>query len=128
MRGLLSPRSLLMPESRELVRVRSALDIDPGEVAGLPAESLPGLLAALAALQTAVAARLATGSQFSEASKPEDGSPTLIDVQEAAAMAGMTVQQFYRRQRFRRAVVKLGHRTLRVDERKLRRIIAETEA
>jgi acyl dehydratase len=50
----------------------------------------------------------------------------MLTVEQAAALAGVTADQFYRRKRFRSAVVKLGHRTLRVSDRKLRRILAET--
>jgi hypothetical protein len=50
----------------------------------------------------------------------------MLTVQQAAALAGMTVAQFYRRKGFRPAVVKMGHRTIRVSNRKLRRILTET--
>jgi len=52
------------------------------------------------------------------------GHDDRLTAEQAAAMAGLTVPQFYSRKVFRPAIVKLGHRTLRVSERKLRRILA----
>ena len=64
-------------------------------------------------------ARLATASK--QALAPDQGR--LIAVEDAAKMAGVTASQFYRLAAFKPAVVKLGHRTLRVNEARLRRIL-----
>lgn len=48
----------------------------------------------------------------------------LITPVEAARLAGLSVRQLYRRRALRPALVRVGHRTLRVDERKLRRLLA----
>lgn len=100
---------------------RPVLGLSPADVAKMPAEQVPALLAALAGLQTAAAARLAVPSRNDPHSTP-DG---LILVEEAARMAGVTCEQFLRRKAFRPAVVKLGHRTTRVNEKRLRRILSE---
>jgi hypothetical protein len=49
----------------------------------------------------------------------------MLTVEQAAVIAGVTVAQFHHRAKFRPAKVKLGHRTVRVNRRKLLRIIAE---
>jgi hypothetical protein len=101
------------------------LGLDPAAVASLPPEALPGLLATLAALQAAVAARLAATPVGSGDDCAADG---LISAEAAARMAGVTREQFLRRQAFRPTVKKLGHRTIRVDERRLRRLLAQMGA
>jgi hypothetical protein len=83
-------------------------------------EQVPALLAALASLQTAAAAKLAAVPSPNGEHSPHEG---LIPVEEGARMAGITREQFLRRQAFRGAIVKAGHRTVRVSERKLRRIL-----
>jgi hypothetical protein len=89
----------------------------------MPTHQIPALLAYLAALQSAVAARLQStaASGRNGADAPEAG---LITVEEAAHMAGVTREQFMRRVVFRPAIAKLGHRTTRVNEMQLRRILA----
>jgi hypothetical protein len=47
----------------------------------------------------------------------------LLSIEAAARLAGVTREQFLRREAFRPAVVKLGHRTRRVDQKRLRRIL-----
>jgi hypothetical protein len=110
--------------------IHSALGLDPSAVASLPPEALPALLTALAAFQTAVAARLAgltpvrPQMPHTPNGQAEVGGDDRLTVGQAASLAGLTVEQFYRRKVFRPAIVKLGHRTRRVNERKLRRILA----
>ena len=100
------------------------LGLAPADVANLPPEALPGLLAALAALQGAIAARLAAAPVHALNGEAAAASDGLLPVEEAARLAGVTVKEFYRRKALRPAVVKLGHRTIRVNERKLHRILA----
>jgi hypothetical protein len=54
----------------------------------------------------------------------ERDSDGMLKPDDAARIAGLTRKEFYRRKVFRPACVKAGHRTLRVNERKLRRILA----
>jgi hypothetical protein len=104
--------------------IRPLLGLQPDDVADLPPAVLPGLLAALAALQTAVAAKLAGMPAEGRQGDPP-ASDGLLHVEVGARMAGVTREQFLRRQAFRPTLVKLGHRTIRVDERKLRRVLAQ---
>jgi len=91
------------------------------DVAHLPAEQLPALLAGLAALQAAAAARLLTASPpVRNGHEPAD---RLLPVEQAARIAGLTREQILRRVAFKPALVKLGHRTIRVDVRKLHDIL-----
>lgn len=103
---------------------RPALGLSPADVAQLAPEALPGVMLELAALQTALAARLATAGQAENGEQPEPGEDGMLTPEAAARIAGLTVDALRRRKAFRPAIVKLGHRTLRVDERKLRRILA----
>jgi hypothetical protein len=90
--------------------------------------SEPVRLRLLAAAE-GVAAVLRLASTAQQPEKRSGSQPgAMLTVPEAAQLAGVTVEQFYRRKRFRPAIVKLGHRTARVDEKKLRRILSETES
>jgi hypothetical protein len=71
--------------------------------------------------EVAIDIALARLAETRRAQPPDPGK--LISVPEAACMAGVTAEQFYRRTAFRPATVKLGHRTMRVDEKRLRRIL-----
>ena len=53
----------------------------------------------------------------------DEGESGMLTVDEAASLAGVSSESFRRRARFRPAVVRLGHRTLRVDAKRLRRIL-----
>jgi hypothetical protein len=90
----------------------AALRFSPEEAAGLLAQ-LEGVAAVL---------RLAATAQAPPQEQEKlDG---MLEPAEAARLAGLTVEQFYRRKVFRPAIVRAGHRTRRVNERKLRRILA----
>jgi hypothetical protein len=102
-----------------------ALARDPALAAGLPEPARLRLLAAAEGV-AAVLRLPPTGRPSANGTPSAPGE--MLTAQAAAALAGVTPEQFYRRKRFRAAIVRLGHRTLRVDERKLRRILAETEA
>lgn len=91
---------------------------DPAGVSALSPAEAASAAADLATLLAALARRAAER----EPERTENGA-ALLTVERAAALAGVTVEQFYRRKRFRPACVRLGHRTLRVNERKLRRIL-----
>lgn len=104
--------------------VSNRLGMSAADVASLPREAMPALLAELAALQTAVAARLAAVPE--ESGNGEDG---LVSVEAAVALVGLKDNEaFLRREAFRPAVVKIGHRTTVVNMKKLRRILAAMEA
>ena len=71
--------------------------------------------------EVAIDIALARLAEARRAQPPDPGK--LISVADAARMAGVTAEQFYRRTAFRPAIVKLGHRTMRVDEKRLLRIL-----
>jgi predicted DNA-binding transcriptional regulator AlpA len=76
--------------------VREAAGFPPVEtIAALPPESLPAVLAHLAALQTAVAARLAT-TATQRRPLPIGAPDRNLTIREAAERAGMSVDWFYR--------------------------------
>jgi len=93
-----------------------ARDLDPDIALALLAEATDQL----GRLQMAVSVLAARAT----AQPREDhAAPEMLTVEQAASIAGMSAEAFLRRSRFRPAVVRLGHRTLRVDERKLRRVL-----
>lgn len=79
--------------------VRPLLALDPAAVASLPPEALPGLLATLAALQTAVAARLAVLPPSPVPSEPDPGrnADRLLTVPQLAERVGRGKRWVYRR-------------------------------
>jgi hypothetical protein len=91
------------------------LDVPAREAAAMLAK----LEAASAVLRVAAACAHETNGH-----EPEPGP--LLTVKQAAALANMSPEEFYRRRRFEPAKVRLGHRTVRVSERKLRRILGGT--
>jgi hypothetical protein len=99
--------------------VDRVLGIGPDDVASMPREAMPALLTELAAIQAAAAALL-----LSAPTQNGDHDGPTVPVEQAAAMASVTVDQFYRRKRFRPAIVTLGHRTKVVNVVKLRRILS----
>jgi hypothetical protein len=100
--------------------VRDLLD-DPAAVERMSPAEAAAAFAELAPLVAALAERMAQREAVPK--RAENGADGLVTVEQAAALAGVTVAQFYRRRAFRPAVVRLGHRTLRVNERKLRRLL-----
>ena len=98
----------------------STLLADPARALELPPAEAAVVLARVAGLADVL--RIAAGAR-AEPPDERDGDG-MIKPEEAARIAGLTLAQFYRRKVFRPACVKAGHRTLRVNERKLRRILA----
>jgi hypothetical protein len=72
------------------------LGLDPAQVAQLPPEELPALLAGLAALQAAVAARLVALPRPEPVREPEPRDRWLT-VPQAAALLGKSPRYIYRR-------------------------------
>lgn len=70
------------------------LGLDPDAVARLPVSTLPGLLAALAALTTAVAARLAA-TPAGEGPPNVPGEDRLVTAAEATRLTGMSLRWLY---------------------------------
>ena len=78
--------------------IRPLLGLDPAAVVSLPAEALPGLLTALAAFQTAVAARLAVLPPMAAPSPPPtEPEQRWLTVRQAAARVGKDDRYVYRK-------------------------------
>jgi hypothetical protein len=93
----------------------------PEKAVDLPKHEAVRLLARVGALAEVL--RVAANAS-PRAERPEAGDDAMLTPAQAAQVAGLTVPQFYRRKAFRPAIVKAGHRTMRVSEKKLRRIMA----
>jgi predicted DNA-binding transcriptional regulator AlpA len=100
----------------------------PDRVASCPLDRIPGLLAriaseqaALAALQTALAARLVTAPEAGTAREPEDRLLTAADV---ATALGVTIRWVQRRARRLPFARKLSEHAIRYSEAGLRRWMA----
>ena len=81
-------------------------------VDALPVDSLPAVLAHLAALQAAVAARLATIGELAQRSQLLNGSDRNLTIREAAERAGMSVDWFYRHARSLPFARRIGRKRL----------------
>jgi predicted DNA-binding transcriptional regulator AlpA len=90
-------------------------------IADLPADSLPAIAMHLAALQGAVAARLAVRVPR------DDGPDRLITVKQAAPVLGMSIDWLYRNADRLPFTRRTGRRTLRFSERSLKRYLADRE-
>jgi hypothetical protein len=110
---------------RDGVPTLNDLARDAALAAGLPEPERLRLLALAEGIAGVLRAPRDQGSPSREGEPDGEG---MLTVEQAAGMAGVTVEQFYRRTLFRAAIVKLGRRTIRVNERKLRRILAQSEA
>jgi hypothetical protein len=99
------------------------LHADPALVVQL---SEPARLRLLAAAE-GVACILRTALASPSATEPAGPAEVTLSVEQAAARVGLSVEQFYRRKALRPAIIKLGHRTCRVDARKLDRILVITK-
>ena len=87
----------------------SALIGHPERVHDVPAEALPGVLIELAALQSAIAARVASQASPLAPTEPD----RLVDVEAAAVMLGGVSEDFlYRSPAARSFRVKVGGRVL----------------
>src|SRR5262245_61077248 len=95
---------------------------EPARALTLPQADAVKLLAQVAGLHATLHARVAQSAPV-QPEAPGALTHALLSVPEAASLAGVTPQQFLRRQAFRPAVVRQGHRTLRVNAPKLRRIL-----
>jgi hypothetical protein len=93
----------------------------PARAMELPQSEAVALLAKVGALAEVLRVR-ATAPALVE--HPEASGDKMLAPAEAARITGLTIAQFYRRRAFRPAIVRAGHRTLRVSEKKLRRIMA----
>jgi predicted DNA-binding transcriptional regulator AlpA len=80
---------------------------EPAAVATLPVEELPAVLAQLAALQSAVAARLA------DRPPPPPSSDETVDVDSAARLLGMSPSWLYRHAKQLPFTRRVGRRALR---------------
>jgi hypothetical protein len=109
-----------MPDPCLHARPKEAELLDaPSGVTKLTPDERASLRVKLAALAAALDACPADGAPAME----DPAQPLLVTVDEAAHLTGVTHDAFLRRQRFRPAVVRLGHRTRRVDVKKLRGIL-----
>src|SRR5262249_19218624 len=97
-----------------------ALLADPAQALELQPAEAAALLARVAGLE----AVLRVAASANAAQPDERDGDGLIKPEDAARITGLSLKEFYRRKVFRPACVKAGHRTLRVNERKLRRILA----
>ena len=109
-----------VPE-RDLPTLAELLDSPEGAL-NLPRHEAVRLLARVGALAEVLRVTVAAGGTGGPGHDPSDDG--MLTPQEAARIAGLTVEQFYRRRAFKPAILKVGHRTLRVSEKKLRRIMA----
>src|SRR5690242_17802479 len=75
--------------------IHSALGLDPSAVASLPPEALPALLTALAAFQTAVAARLAAAGPTPANIALGGGHDEMLTAEQAAPRTGMSRRWLY---------------------------------
>jgi hypothetical protein len=95
-----------------------ALELASGEAVSLLAQ-----VGALAEVLRIAAARSSANGEQPKAS--EDG---LLTLEQGARIACVSAEQLRRRRSFRPCIVRLGHRMLRVNERKLRAILARMGA
>jgi predicted DNA-binding transcriptional regulator AlpA len=95
---------------------------DPGQVTAVPPERVPILLAQLAALQSALAARLLVADAGRRREPPPDDG-RLLTAEEAAKILGVTPRWLYRQQRLP-FVRRLSRKALRVSETSLRAWLA----
>jgi excisionase family DNA binding protein len=91
-------------------------------VAHIAPEVLPAVALHLAALQAAVAARLACGSSR------DHGADRLLTVKEAAPVLGMSEDWLYRNADRLPFTRRTGSRAVRFSERSLKRYIADRDA
>jgi len=109
-----------VPE-RVLPTLAELLDA-PERAVDLPRNEAVRLLVRVGALAEVL--RVAASTQAPSVEHREAAQGGMLTPDEAARIAGLTRAQFYRRKAFRPAIVRAGHRTLRVNEKKLRQIMA----
>lgn len=91
-------------------------------IAHIPSEGLPAIVLQLAALQAAIAARLAGVSDA------EDRPDRLLTVKETAPILGMSEDWLYRHAAGLPFTRRTGRRTLRFSERAVRRYVTERDS
>jgi predicted DNA-binding transcriptional regulator AlpA len=102
---------------------------DPAAIASLPQAELPATLTHLAALQTAIAARLAerngsVGNGTISGGTNDSGPKGLLDVRQAAERLGMSPDWLYRHAKRLPFTCRVGRRAVKFDSRGLDRWIA----
>jgi hypothetical protein len=99
----------------------------PERAMELPQQEAVRLLARAGALTEVL--RIAAAARPSQnGEQPKASEDALLTLEQGARIACVTPEQLRRRASFRPCIVKQGHRTLRVNERKLRAIIARMGA
>ena len=105
------------------------LAADPARAAEVPVEAVPAVLATLAGIQTALAARLAAAPAPAPPAPavPARRTDRLLTIREAASQLGMSTKALYHKAHALPFVVRLDDesRALRFSERGLQRYIAE---
>jgi excisionase family DNA binding protein len=99
-----------------------AILAEPARVADAPIEALAALLVQLAAVQAAIAARLAAGLHR------DDGPDRLLTVKQAAPALGMSEDWLYRNADRLPFTRRTGPRTVRFSEKALKRYLADHRA
>lgn len=122
---MITPRLAGAEERTEVSGAVTLADLaqDPRRAADLPPEAIPGLLAQTAAIQAALAARLAAGAaqERPRAGEPApDGQDRWLTAQQVDAIAGVGVRWVYRHghqipgvRRFSRKCVRFHEPTVR---------------
>jgi predicted DNA-binding transcriptional regulator AlpA len=109
-------------ETRDLIR--AVLDA-PERVAEIPPESVPGLLIHLAAVQTALSARLLSAPNGQGKARATPAEPDrLLTADEAAPVMGVKPRWLYRHARQLPFARRLSRKALRFSEAGLRRYMA----
>jgi excisionase family DNA binding protein len=107
--------------------VHNWLDLlrDPAHVAKIPLQAIPALLCQLAAVQTALAARLL--GEPEPAGAPEPEADALLEVGEAARRLGTSKDWLYRHAHQLPFTVRMGPRQLRFSAKGLERYIRQRQ-
>jgi hypothetical protein len=95
---------------------------DPARAAGLTCEEAAALFARLAAVQSALATRLAAGPTIAPARASEPAPDRLLSPAEAAALLGVPIRWLYRNKR-KLGVLRLSRKVIRFPEAELRRCL-----
>ena len=93
---------------------------DPASAAGLSCEEAASLLSRLAAVQSALATRVAAGPPAAPARSTEAATDRMLSPAEAAALLGVPIRWLYRNKR-KLGVVRLSRKVIRFPEAELRR-------
>lgn len=96
------------------------LGLAPEDVQNLSPQQAAELYVEASAVTAALLARMLERTPASAQPATTTG---LLTVEAAAKLAGVSREAFLRRKRFRSTIVKIGHRTLRVSEKRLLRVL-----